>query len=462
MECGLKAILKEGILCIDSDGDTIILDTGSPVSLGNGSTLDLDGVSIKTQLSILGHDWQAIEESVPFSVKALVGTDQIGSKSLCINLEKQSAIWAEPLNSGLPLETMAGVPVISAILNGKYGRFFFDTGASICYVTDEQSVEGCDRAGEFEDFHPMLGKFSTRLFTAPLNMDDQPIEVEVGILPDEFSMMMKPFGIDGIIGTNSILATEIQLDFTNNFFRFPEIVKSVPHDSWASSYDQLFEASFGSLLADITDLTMELVLELSEPTDSILDIGAGTGRMSIPLVECSYYVSALDPSAGMLNQLANRLPDHPNLELINSPVDQLAMQDSFNGALCVFTVSSYWLDETALRDSLASIYNALLPGGWLIIDRTFRGSFSNTAFHNEKIHRQTTVEDLGGDIYRYTEKSMVIGSCNTESANDSFLIRFWEEDVFLDYVLAIGFILEKDLSQDFTGSGASFYLLRKD
>lgn len=93
----MKAILKEGILCIDSDGDTIILDTGSPVSLGNGSTLDLDGVSIKTQLSILGHDWQAIEESVPFSVKALVGTDQIGSKSLCINLEKQSAIWAEPL-----------------------------------------------------------------------------------------------------------------------------------------------------------------------------------------------------------------------------------------------------------------------------------------------------------------------------------------------------------------------------
>jgi hypothetical protein len=109
-----------------------------------------------------------------------------------------------------------------------------------------------------------------------------------------------------------------------------------------------------------------------------------------------------------------------------------------------------------------SYYNALLPGGWLIIDRTFRGSFSNTAFHNEKIHRQTTVEDLGGDIYRYTEKSMVIGSCNTESANDSFLIRFWEEDVFLDYVLAIGFILEKDLSQDFAGSGASFYLLRKD
>ncbi len=249
--------------------------------------------------------------------------------------------------------------------------------------------------------------------------------------------------------------------------RLEEILKegdlrSVPHDSWANSYDQLFEASFGSHLVNLTDLTMEIVLELSEPTESILDIGAGTGRMSLPLIESKFYVSALDPSAGMLSQLATKLPNHPNLELIHSPTAKLEMRESYNGALCIFTVSSYWLDESTLADSLRSIYNALLPNGWLIIDRTLKSSFSNTIFQNERIQRQAMIEDLGGDIFRFTEQSTISCSNNIKQINDSFLIRYWEEDLFMDHVVATGFNLEQDLSQAFASSGANFYLLRKD
>jgi ubiquinone/menaquinone biosynthesis C-methylase UbiE len=240
------------------------------------------------------------------------------------------------------------------------------------------------------------------------------------------------------------------------------ILCSVPHDSWANSYDQLFEASFGSHLANLTDLTMETVLELSEPSESILDIGAGTGRMSLPLIESNFYVSSLDPSAGMLSQLAKKLPNHPNLELIHCPVAELEMHERHHGALCIFTVSSYWLDESTLANSLRSIYNALLPNGWLIIDRTLKSSFSDTVFQNEKIQRQAMIEDLGGDLYRFTEQSTISSSKNIKQINDSFLIRYWEEDLFLDHVKATGFSVEQDLSQVFASSGASFYLLRKD
>ena len=240
------------------------------------------------------------------------------------------------------------------------------------------------------------------------------------------------------------------------------ILGSVPHDSWANSYDQLFEASFGSHLANLTDLTMKIVLELTEPSESILDIGAGTGRMSLPLIESNFYVSSLDPSAGMLSQLSTKLPNHPNLELIHCPVAELEMHERHHGALCIFTVSSYWLDESTLSNSLRSIYNALLPNGWLIIDRTLKTSFSDTVFQNEKIQRQAIIEDLGGDLYRFTEQSTISSSKNIKQINDSFLIRYWEEDLFLDHVKATGFSVEQDLSQVFASSGASFYLLRKD
>ena len=241
-----------------------------------------------------------------------------------------------------------------------------------------------------------------------------------------------------------------------------EVLRSVPHDSWANSYDQLFEASFGSHLANLTDSTMEIVLELSEPSESILDIGAGTGRMSLPLIESNFYVSSLDPSAGMLSQLAKKLPNHPNLELIHCPVAELEMNERHHGALCIFTVSSYWLDESTLANSLRSIYNALLPNGWLIIDRTLKTSFSDTVFQNEKIQRQAMIEDLGGDLYRFTEQSTISSPNNIKQINDSFLIRYWEEDLFMDHVVATGFNLEQDLSQAFASSGANFYLLRKD
>ena len=240
------------------------------------------------------------------------------------------------------------------------------------------------------------------------------------------------------------------------------ILCSIPHDSWANSYDQLFEASFGSHLANLTDLTMEIVLELSEPSESILDIGAGTGRMSLPLIESNFYVSSLDPSAGMLSQLSTKLPNHPNLELIHCPVAELEAHERHHGALCIFTVSSYWLDESTLANSLRSIYNALLPNGWLIIDRTLKTSFSDTVFQNEKIQRQAIIEDLGGDLYRFTEQSTISSSNDIKQINDSFLIRYWEEDLFLDHVKATGFSVEQDLSQVFASSGASFYLLRKD
>jgi ubiquinone/menaquinone biosynthesis C-methylase UbiE len=250
-------------------------------------------------------------------------------------------------------------------------------------------------------------------------------------------------------------------------FRLKTILKegilcSTPHDSWANSYDQLFEASFGSRLSNFTDLTMKLVLELSEPAESILDIGAGTGRMSLPLIESNFYVSSLDPSAGMLSQLATKLPNHPNLELIHCPIANLEMHESYNGALCIFTVSSYWLDESTLANSLRSIYNALLPHGWLVIDRTLQSSFSDTVFQNERIQRQAMIEGLGGDIYRFTEQSTVSSSNNITQINDSFLIRYWEENLFLDHVAAAGFNVEQDLSRAFSSSGASFYLLRKD
>jgi len=51
------------------------------------------------------------------------------------------------------------------------------------------------------------------------------------------------------------------------------------------------------------DDTVEKLAELVSPTETVLDVGAGGGRISIPLAEHSSHVTAVEPSEAMREQL---------------------------------------------------------------------------------------------------------------------------------------------------------------
>lgn len=73
---------------------------------------------------------------------------------------------------------------------------------------------------------------------------------------------------------------------------------------WASiagDYDRQIEAS-GSCKR-----TLEMIGQLLEPTDTLLDVGAGTGRFTLPLASRVASVTALDDSPDMLNVLVQKI-----------------------------------------------------------------------------------------------------------------------------------------------------------
>ena len=47
---------------IELDSGPVILDTGSPVSLGDGSTYRFDGIACQTKPSLLLYSWTACEK----------------------------------------------------------------------------------------------------------------------------------------------------------------------------------------------------------------------------------------------------------------------------------------------------------------------------------------------------------------------------------------------------------------
>ena len=48
------------------------------------------------------------------------------------------------------------------------------------------------------------------------------------------------------------------------------------------------------------------VMEIA-PDDTVLDVGAGTGRLAVPIARTAAHVTALDPSEGMLSVLRERM-----------------------------------------------------------------------------------------------------------------------------------------------------------
>jgi hypothetical protein len=208
----MRASLYSGVVCVELDGRLLILDTGSPVSLGDGSTHVLDGIACQTHPSLLLYSWDSVRESIPFDVSALIGTDQLEQSAFKLDINNSRFEWTPPFNEGKPMRQMTGVPVVEVQLMESTHSFFLDTGASITYVTSERLLEGFDRVGEMEDFHPLIGKFTAPIYDGTVDFAGASMKTRLGVLPSVFSTSMELFGVTGILGTDILSKGVLSLD----------------------------------------------------------------------------------------------------------------------------------------------------------------------------------------------------------------------------------------------------------
>lgn len=234
----------------------------------------------------------------------------------------------------------------------------------------------------------------------------------------------------------------------------------LPHDSWAEVYDLAYNEEFGELYQYITDTTLAAVKRIA-PTDAgIVDFGAGTGRLAIPLAKAGYRVTAVEPSSAML--------DHIRGSEIGAQVTcvQCAMQDftsdvHFDLAMCVFTVVIYLLDEASLIRAFRAAAGALKVGGHLLIDVPSRMTFSNRRATRPNLRRTVNVSALGGSLYLYEDHIAVETNGQTRTYSDTFRIRCWEMEDVITAAQANGFVVEEALTQEFAMTGSHYLLLSR-
>ncbi|MEU6983538.1 class I SAM-dependent methyltransferase [Streptomyces sp. NPDC046324] len=157
------------------------------------------------------------------------------------------------------------------------------------------------------------------------------------------------------------------------------------------------------------------VIEAAVPAGaSLLELGCGAGRVTGPLVERGFTVTAVDESAEMLEAVRERVP---GVETVRSPIESLRLERRFD----VVMLASY-LVHTAAHDDRQALLEAcrrhVRDDGCVLIQREGEG------WHAE-VPRER--EDPGGCTVRIVSADPVGDGVNSVHAEYVFPDLRWTQ-----------------------------------
>jgi len=105
------------------------------------------------------------------------------------------------------------------------------------------------------------------------------------------------------------------------------------------------------------------------PVHSILDVGCGTGRHTIPLMQAGYSVTGIDLNQPMLD-VCREKAEAENLSprIFRKDMREIDFADEFDAIICMNTAFQYLLTDEDMLKALGAFHSALKPGGVAIID----------------------------------------------------------------------------------------------
>jgi len=251
----------------------------------------------------------------------------------------------------------------------------------------------------------------------------------------------------------------------------------LPHDNWAQYYDFVYQQTFAYIYTQLCEDTEDVCDQLVEHSPargseaSILDVGAGTGRVTIPLLQQGHYVTAVEPSVSMRNELYRKAEVNnltQNLTIEQELIQCIILpENSFDIALCVFTVIAYIIKESDLQRAIENIASSLKKDGLFLLDIPQSIIFRSGSIEQPTLQRQITItaENGANNLYSYSENCRGSMEGQPFEYSDSFLIRQWPDERVLNICRENGLVqseLENEiLKGKFSATGAKYYLRKK-
>lgn len=138
-----------------------------------------------------------------------------------------------------------------------------------------------------------------------------------------------------------------------------DAVGAVPRaqDLYSGVGTDFYERLVGSDRVEIRE-----VLDLARSAGPVLDLGAGSGRLTVPLVKAGARVTALDISDDMLAHLRLALGDHPGLDCVVADMREFDLDRRY-GLVVLGATSITLLDRAGRAQLYGSVRRHLVRGG---------------------------------------------------------------------------------------------------
>lgn len=217
-----KIDLYDGHLLINEDGKTLLLDTGSPVSLTDLSSFPFSGHEFNGHRNIGGKGISEVSSQLGRNINVLVGMDVlhlftliIDYKNLFLGVYEQTPTDYVKACAVYFNKVAIGAITIPMSVDGQILNFALDTGAKISYI-NRRATSGDTPTENRRDFNPLLGYFSIPIFPKNVKIGNKDFPCNFGNLPQMAEMPLSMMGIDGVIGFDLFSAFKVCLDFKNN------------------------------------------------------------------------------------------------------------------------------------------------------------------------------------------------------------------------------------------------------
>lgn len=191
-----------------------------------------------------------------------------------------------------------------------------------------------------------------------------------------------------------------------------------PYDHCAKYSDYVYGMSFGMAGPRLNGRVLAIVNELVPKPGRILEVGAGTGRLTVPIAQAGHAVVAVEPCAGMVAELRTKLAAllaevRERVSIRRERIEHYRRRDQrFDLILCVFTVLNHLLNRADVEALAQTAFNRLKAGGSLLLGMMttpvpLAGTESplreSGTFNLQGFRRQLDLEALGDDHYRLTD-----------------------------------------------------------
>jgi len=137
----------------------------------------------------------------------------------------------------------------------------------------------------------------------------------------------------------------------------------------STSYGTGFADVYDDWYGDVTDVaaTVSRMVELVGTAGRVLELGAGTGRLAVPLARAGLGVTAVDSSREMLDQL-HALDTNSSVVVVHGDMIDDLPDGPFAAALIAYNTIFNLLDNGAQQACFAAVAARLTPEGVFVVE----------------------------------------------------------------------------------------------